>query len=41
MSTSGLFSEEFGAGEHQLRGNLPQAFVHAMLVEAAAAQVPA
>lgn len=40
MSTTGLFSEEFDAGEHQLRGNLPQAFVHSMLIEAAAAQGP-
>jgi alpha,alpha-trehalase len=38
MSTTGLFSEEFDTGQHQLRGNLPQAFVHAALVEAAAAQ---
>jgi hypothetical protein len=38
MSTTGLFSEEFDTAEHQLRGNLPQAFVHAMLIEAAAAQ---
>jgi alpha,alpha-trehalase len=38
MSTTGLFSEEFDTGQHQLRGNLPQAFVHATLVEAAAAQ---
>jgi alpha,alpha-trehalase len=41
MSTAGLFSEEFDVAEHQLRGNLPQAFVHAMFVEAAAAQEPA
>src|SRR5579863_6677272 len=40
MSTTGLFSEEFDAGEHQLRGNLPQAFVHAMLIEAATALGP-
>jgi alpha,alpha-trehalase len=38
MSTTGLFSEEFDVGEHQLRGNLPQAFIHAMFIEAAAAQ---
>lgn len=31
-----LFSEEYDAGEHQLRGNLPQAFVHALMIEAAA-----
>jgi alpha,alpha-trehalase len=38
MSTAGLFTEEFDTAEHQLRGNLPQAFVHAMLIEAAVAQ---
>ncbi|HEY2507555.1 MAG TPA: glycoside hydrolase family 15 protein [Streptosporangiaceae bacterium] len=32
----GLFSEEFDVGQRQLRGNLPQAFVHALLLEAAA-----
>jgi hypothetical protein len=40
MSTTGLFAEEFDTDQHQLRGNLPQAFVHATLVEAAAAQQP-
>ena len=30
-----LFSEEYDAVQNQLRGNLPQAFVHAYLVEAA------
>ncbi|MDE3085672.1 MAG: glycoside hydrolase family 15 protein [Acidobacteriota bacterium] len=34
----GLFSEEFDVGQRQLRGNLPQAFVHAALLEAAVAQ---
>ena len=34
----GLFSEEFDVDQRQLRGNLPQAFVHAALLEAAAAQ---
>jgi GH15 family glucan-1,4-alpha-glucosidase len=34
----GLFSEEFDVDERQLRGNLPQAFVHALLLEAAAVQ---
>jgi GH15 family glucan-1,4-alpha-glucosidase len=34
----GLLAEEFDAVQHQLRGNLPQAFVHALLIEAAAAQ---
>ena len=31
-----LFSEEFDTTQHQLRGNLPQAFVHAAHLEAAA-----
>jgi len=34
----GLFSEEFDVRQRQLRGNLPQAFVHALLLECAAAQ---
>jgi len=29
-----LYTEEFDADQHQLRGNLPQAFVHALLLEA-------
>jgi len=33
----GLFSEEFDVQQRQLRGNLPQAFVHAMMLECAAA----
>jgi alpha,alpha-trehalase len=32
----GLFAEEYDVAERQLRGNLPQAFVHAMLLECAA-----
>jgi GH15 family glucan-1,4-alpha-glucosidase len=32
---SGLFSEEYDVGQRQLRGNLPQAFVHALLIETA------
>ncbi len=32
---SGLFTEEFDVRQRQLRGNLPQAFVHALLIEAA------
>jgi GH15 family glucan-1,4-alpha-glucosidase len=32
----GLLTEEFDVGEHQLRGNVPQAFVHALLLESAA-----
>jgi GH15 family glucan-1,4-alpha-glucosidase len=31
----GLFSEEFDVRQRQLRGNLPQAFVHALLLETA------
>jgi hypothetical protein len=30
----GLFSEEYDVAQRQLRGNLPQAFVHAMMFEA-------
>ena len=30
----GLFSEEFDVNQRQLRGNLPQAFVHALMLEA-------
>jgi len=33
---SGLLSEEFDVTQRQLRGNLPQAFVHALLLECAA-----
>jgi len=29
----GLFSEEFDVTQRQLRGNLPQAFVHALMLE--------
>jgi GH15 family glucan-1,4-alpha-glucosidase len=32
----GLFTEEFSVSQRQLRGNLPQAFVHALLLECAA-----
>ena len=32
----GLLSEEFDVGQRQLRGNLPQAFVHALLLECSA-----
>ncbi|MGA4789517.1 glycoside hydrolase family 15 protein [Nocardia sp. AB354] len=31
--TPGLFAEEFDAQQNQLRGNLPQAFVHALMFE--------
>jgi hypothetical protein len=30
---AGLFAEEFDVEQHQLRGNLPQGFVHALLLE--------
>ena len=30
----GLFSEEYDVAQRQLRGNLPQAFVHALMFEA-------
>jgi GH15 family glucan-1,4-alpha-glucosidase len=30
-----LYSEEFDAVQHQMRGNLPQAFVHALHIETA------
>ena len=31
----GLFTEEYDVGQRQLRGNYPQAFVHALLIESA------
>ncbi|MEV7179539.1 glycoside hydrolase family 15 protein [Kitasatospora sp. NPDC093679] len=31
---AGLYAEEFDVAQRQLRGNLPQAFVHALLLEA-------
>jgi GH15 family glucan-1,4-alpha-glucosidase len=33
----GLFAEEYDVTQRQLRGNLPQAFVHALLLESASA----
>jgi GH15 family glucan-1,4-alpha-glucosidase len=33
----GLLAEEFDVRQRQLRGNLPQAFVHALLMETAVA----
>jgi GH15 family glucan-1,4-alpha-glucosidase len=33
--TTGLFTEEYDVGQRQLRANLPQAFVHALFLEAA------
>jgi GH15 family glucan-1,4-alpha-glucosidase len=32
---AGLFAEEFDVGQRELKGNLPQAFVHALVIEAA------
>jgi alpha,alpha-trehalase len=37
----GLLAEEFDVRQRQLRGNLPQAFVHALLLECAAVLSPA
>jgi GH15 family glucan-1,4-alpha-glucosidase len=34
----GLYSEEYDVKQRQLRGNLPQAFVHAQLIETATVQ---
>jgi GH15 family glucan-1,4-alpha-glucosidase len=34
----GLLAEEFDVSQRQLRGNLPQAFVHALMLECAVAQ---
>ncbi|BBX26846.1 glycoside hydrolase family 15 protein [Mycolicibacterium alvei] len=31
-----LFSEEYDAHQHQMRGNIPQAFVHALMIESSA-----
>jgi GH15 family glucan-1,4-alpha-glucosidase len=33
--TPGLLAEEFDTRQRQLRGNLPQAFVHAQLLDCA------
>ena len=35
LGPPGLFTEEFDVVQRQLRGNLPQAFVHAALIETA------
>ena len=32
----GLLTEEYDVRQRQLRGNLPQAFVHALMIESAA-----
>jgi GH15 family glucan-1,4-alpha-glucosidase len=39
-TSSGLFTEEFDVRSHQLRGNLPQAFVHALFIETAMRLAP-
>ncbi|MGA5820310.1 glycoside hydrolase family 15 protein [Kitasatospora sp. NPDC094028] len=36
---AGLYAEEFDVAQRQLRGNLPQSFVHALLLESAATLV--
>ncbi|MGK4585473.1 glycoside hydrolase family 15 protein [Kitasatospora sp. HPMI-4] len=36
----GLYAEEFDVAQRQLRGNLPQAFVHALMLEAAVRLAP-
>jgi GH15 family glucan-1,4-alpha-glucosidase len=33
---AGLYSEEYDVAQRQLRGNLPQAFVHALMLESSA-----
>ena len=38
--TPGLFSEEYDIRQRQLRGNLPQAFVHALMFEASSCAGP-
>ncbi|MFD9124033.1 hypothetical protein [Kitasatospora sp. NPDC059571] len=35
-----MYAEEFDVAQRQLRGNLPQAFVHAMMLETAARLTP-
>ena len=35
LGPPGLFTEEYDVVQRQLRGNLPQAFVHALLLETA------
>ncbi len=39
-SATGLYAEEYDVHQRQLRGNLPQAFVHAMMLESAATLAP-
>jgi GH15 family glucan-1,4-alpha-glucosidase len=37
---AGLYSEEYDIAQRRLRGNLPQAFVHALMLDTAAALAP-
>ncbi|MFV5996071.1 hypothetical protein ACNPQM_27550 [Streptomyces sp. NPDC056231] len=39
-ASSGPQAEEFDVAQRQLRGNLPQAFVHALMLEAVATLAP-
>ena len=39
--TPGLYSEEYDVSQRQMRGNLPQAFVHALMLECGVAQYDA
>jgi hypothetical protein len=41
LGPPGLFTEEFDVVQRQLRGNFPQAFVHALLMESAVELAPA
>jgi alpha,alpha-trehalase len=41
LGPPGLFTEEFDVVQRQLRGNFPQAFVHALLMETAVELAPA
>jgi GH15 family glucan-1,4-alpha-glucosidase len=38
--TSGLFTEEYNVAQRQLRANIPQAFVHAAMLETAVRLMP-
>jgi GH15 family glucan-1,4-alpha-glucosidase len=33
---AGLYAEEYDVAQREMRGNLPQAFVHALMLEASA-----
>jgi GH15 family glucan-1,4-alpha-glucosidase len=37
---AGLLSEEYDVLQRQMRGNLPQAFVHALLLQCAMTELP-